>query len=107
MGISEKYIRAMLEKGRISYSDHAQKRMGERMIPRELVDQAILHGSVIETQDFPDKNIHVVFQSLGEKEEIYAIVAADFPQVVVVTVCYFIEDMWEQLGAIHKRRMKK
>jgi len=35
------------------------------------------------------------------------IVAASFPQVVVVSVCFFLEDVWEQLGDIRVRRSKK
>lgn len=108
MGIHEKFIREMVEKEFIKYSEHAQLRMGERQIPRLLINEAILNGDVIEIQDFPEEDIKVVFQSIpGTEESFYVIVAAKYPQVVVVTVCYFEEELWEQLGVIRKRRKQK
>lgn len=105
MGIPEKIIRGMIEKGWVCYSDHAQQRMGERKIPRQLVDHALLNGEIIEIQDFPDQDIKVVFQS--GTEDFYVIVAAKYPQAVVVTVCNFMEEVWEQLGTVRKRRKKE
>jgi len=108
MGMPERFIREMLAKGNIRYSEHAIQRMGERRIMRPLVECAIVNGHVLAIQDFPDEDIKVLFHSINEIDDpFYVIVAATFPQVVVVTVCFFEEDVWEQLGNIRRRRGHK
>jgi len=64
-------------------------------------NHSILYGRVLEIQDFPEEDIKVIF------DPFYVIVAASFPQVVVVSVCFFLEDVWEQLGDIRVRRGRK
>lgn len=108
MTIPEKFIREAARKGQIKYSNHAQLRMGERKIPRLLIDNAILNGEVLEIQNFPEKDVKVVFQSIpGTNDDFYVIVAASYPQVVVVSVCYFMEEVWEELGNLYQRREKR
>lgn len=71
-------------------------------------NHSILYGRVLEIQDFPEEDIKVIFHSVDEQTDpFYVIVAASFPQVVVVSVCFFLEDVWEQLGDIRVRRSKK
>ena len=108
MGMAERFVREMVEKGNVKYSEHAIQRMGERKILRPLVDYSILNGEVLEIQDFPHEDIKVIFHSVdGPTDPFYVIVAASFPQVVVVSVCFFLEDVWEQLGDIRVRRGRK
>ncbi len=108
MVMAERFIREMVEKGNVKYSEHAIHRMGERKILRPFIDHSILNGEVLEIQDFAGEDIKVIFHSAGESAEpFYVIVAASFPQVVVVSVCFFLEDVWAQLVDIRIRRGKK
>ncbi len=108
MGMSERFIREMLAKGKILYSEHAIQRMGERRILRPLVEHTILNGTVLEVQDYPEEDVKVLFCSIDETEDpFYVVVAASFPQIIVVTVCFFEEEVWQQLGDIRIRRGHK
>lgn len=105
MSIPEKYIRQCVERGFIYYTQHAILRMGQRGIHHTLIENAIINGEVLEIQDFPDEDIKVVFHSVEDiHDPFYVIVAADYPQVAVITVCYFLDDVWDQLGTIRRRR---
>lgn len=108
MVMAERFIREMVEKGNVKYSEHAIHRMGERKILRPFIDHSILNGEVLEIQDFTGEDIKVIFHSVDESaDSFYVIVAASFPQIVVVSVCFFLEDVWAQLGDIRVRRGKK
>lgn len=85
-------------------SQHAFRRMGERGIAEEDILRFALEGEVLETQDH-GRDLKVLVQGVdGEGQGFYMVVALSFPRPVIVTVCRFREDAWEDLGPFKKRR---
>lgn len=99
-----KTIRECVEKGQICYTAHSIARMAERCIDREKVKACILTGKLIELQDH-GRDIKVVIQeSTSETPEFYVVVAACYPKPHVITVCRTMEEVWECIGGVLKRR---
>ncbi|MDI3538256.1 MAG: hypothetical protein PWQ13_279 [Bacillota bacterium] len=106
MGIPDQYIKALVRKGKLKYSEHAQKRMAERKIDVDAVCDAILNGEVVKLQDH-GRDIKVVFQPAAkDKPEYFVVVAAAYEYAEVVTVEPALEDAWEFVKgfAIRRRR---
>jgi hypothetical protein len=108
MNIQASYIRAMAKEGKLIFSEHAIERMGERKIWKSSIINAILEGEEIEIQDKFDntQNIDgkVLFQeTTDDTPKFYVVVAASFPVVEVITVCYFKAEVWEWTGKIMRR----
>ncbi len=104
MGLSIAYIRGFTQKGKIHFSEHAIKKMGERKIKRSIVLEAIINGKVIEEQDH-GRNIKIIFQeNTINTPACYAVVAAAHPIPEVVTVCKTYEEVWDYTNGILKRR---
>ncbi len=92
-----------LEEGYI-ISRHALQRMGERGIAEEDITKCGLEGKVLETQDH-GRDIKVLVQGVdSEGQDFYMVVALRFPRPVIVTVCRFRDEAWEDLGPFKKRR---
>lgn len=103
---SDKWIKACVKKGDLDYSFLAKSRMLERKIEDEIVVDCILNGKVIEYQK-QYKDVHVLFQEATDKEpEIYVIVAAAYPNPVIVTVCRTMIEVWGDSNGILKRRQR-
>lgn len=105
MSIPEKYIRACAKCNNIKFSFHALQRMGERKIRDYKVLDCIQNGQYIEEQDHGD-DIKVLFQSIEGEKGFYTVVATSTPPLVV-SVCLFDEDVWEEVKGIMKRRKNK
>ncbi len=85
-------------------SQHASQRMGERGIAEEDITKCALEGKLLETQDH-DRDIKVLVQGVdSEDNEFYIVVALSYPRPVIVTVCRFREEAWDDLGRLKKRR---
>lgn len=99
-----KIIQECVKKGQLYYSPHSIARMAERYIDREKVKACILTGKLIELQDH-GRDIKVVIQkSTSETPEFYVVVAACYPRPHVITVCRTMEEVWECIGGVLKRR---
>jgi hypothetical protein len=111
MTLSANYIRAKAKEGKLIFSQHAIERMGERKIWKSSIINAILEGEEIGLQgrldNIQNKDVKVLFQeATDDTPEFYVVVAASFPVVEVITVCYFKDEVWEWTGKI-MRRMRK
>ena len=86
------------------YSNHAFKRMGERTISDDDVQRCSMEGQYIEHQEH-GQDLKVLLQ--GECDDgstFYMVVALVYPRPVIVTVCRFRDEIWDDLGAMKKRR---
>ncbi len=102
------YIRQKAEKGEFTVSPHAIENMGFRKVWLDEVLEAIVHGEVIDTQTFKEENIKVIFQQSTEEVPRFAVVvAADYPEVVIVTVFNFEKDKFEYIESQKRWRRKK
>lgn len=102
--LADKYIRGMFERELYDISSHALDRMNEREITIEQVIDCVLKGEVIEIQDF-FQDVHVLFQENSNSPQIYVIIAASVPPLIV-TVCRTKEEVWEECNGILKRRKR-
>ncbi|KKM11090.1 hypothetical protein SY88_10165 [Clostridiales bacterium PH28_bin88] len=85
-------------------SQHAFRRMGERGVAEEDITRCGLEGEVLENQDH-GRDLKVLVQGVdAEGLDFYMVVALSFPRPVIVTVCRFQEEAWEDLGTFKKRR---
>jgi len=101
--ISETFIRTCAKHGRLVLSKHALHKMSKEGITYEQVREALVSGTVMETQSF-GKDIKVLFQQCNrETPEFYVVVAACDPPDIV-TVCRVWEDVWDSSGQTLKRR---
>ena len=101
--IAWKWIRECVKKGYFHYSSHAKDRMLERCIEDKKILDCILNGKVMELQP-QYKDIHVLFQESNSiHPEVYVVMAAANPPVVV-TVCRSRDEVWEDCNGILKRR---
>ena len=102
------YIRQKAEKGEITVSLHAIENMGRRKIWLEEALEAIVHGEEVDIQTFEEDNVRVTFQQSTEGVPRFAVVvAADYPEVVIVTVYNFEEDKYEYTEGQKRWRRKK
>ncbi len=101
------YIRQKAEKEELTFSPHAIENMGLRKIWHDEVLEAIIHGETIDTQTFEEKNVKVIFQQSTEEVPRFAVVvAADYPEVVIVTVFNFDESKFEYIESQKRWRRK-
>jgi hypothetical protein len=102
------YIRQKAKKGEIMISGHALENMGLRKIQLDETLEAVIHGKEVDIQPFEEKMIRVTFQESTEGDPRFAvIVAADHPDVVVVTVFNFSEEKFEYIEGKKCWRRKK
>lgn len=98
-------IRKAAEERKISYSTHAQERMGERMIKQSKVVEILKKGKLIETQDSGRDVKFLLQEDVIDKEKVYIVTAlppGDW--IVVVTVCRSQEEAWVDINGILKRK---
>ena len=99
-----KIIQECVKKGQLYYTLHSIEQMAERCIEKEKVKACILTGKLIELQDH-GRDIKVVIQeSTSETPKFYVVVAACYPKPHVITVCRTMEEVWECIGGVLKRR---
>lgn len=85
-------------------SKHALQRMGERNIAEEDVNKCAAEGEVMEVQKH-ERDVKVLLSGVdADGKEFYLVVALRYPRPVIVTVCRFREEAWEDLGPFKKRR---
>ncbi len=85
-------------------SKHAFKRMGERDISDDDVQRCSLEGQYIEHQGH-GRDLKILLQSeCDDGSTFYMVVALSFPRPVIVTVCRFIDGIWDDLGPMKKRK---
>ena len=102
------YIRQKAEKGEVIVSPHAIENMGLRNIWLDEVLEAIVHGEVVDIQTLEEGNVKVIFQQSTEDVPRFAVVvAADYPEVVIVTVYNFDKDKFEYIEGQKRWRRKK
>lgn len=87
-------------------STHAFQRMGERAITEEDIVQCAAQADItriLETQ-YHGRDPKIVVQGVdSEGKEFYMVVASADPPVVI-TVCRFIDEVWQELGQCRIRR---
>lgn len=99
-----KIIQECVKKGQLYYTPHSIEKMAERCIDKEKVKACIITGKPIELQDH-GRDIKVVIQeATKEFPEFYVVVAACYPKPHVITVCRTMEEVWECIGGVLKRR---
>ena len=102
------YIRQKAEKGEIAVSPHAIENMGLRKIWLDEALEAIVHGEEIDMQPFEGEKVRVTFQQSTEGVPRFAvIVAADYPEVAIVTVFNFEDEKFEYIEDQKRWRRKK
>ncbi|MDW7729314.1 MAG: DUF4258 domain-containing protein [Bacillota bacterium] len=102
------YIRQKVKKSEITISGHALENMGLRKIRLDEALEAVLNGKEVEIQQFEGKMVRVTFQESTEGDPKFAVVvAADHPEVVVVTVFNFNEEKFEYIEGQKCWRRKK
>lgn len=78
-------------------SKHAHQRMGQRCVSEEELAKCLSQGVELETQDH-GRDIKVLLQGTDSNGKGFYIVAAlSYPRPVVVTVCRFRDEAWEEL----------
>jgi len=78
--------------------------MGERNIAEDEVARCAAEGKVLEVQHH-GRDVKVLVEGVdGEGRKFYLVAALSFPRPVIVTVCRFREEAWEDLGPFKKRR---
>ena len=88
-------------------STHAKSRMGERSISVFDIDRCALQGTFIESQDHGRDPIALIQGVDEEGEKFYMAVALRYPRPVIVTVCRFLEEAWEDLGQFKQRKRRQ
>ncbi|KKM13032.1 hypothetical protein SY88_00220 [Clostridiales bacterium PH28_bin88] len=85
-------------------SRHANQRMRERDLLIQYVLQAIAEGHVLETQTKKgDKKL--LLEGRDDKGiPFYVVVALSEPLPIIVTVCRFDEEVWQDVEGVKKRR---
>ena len=102
------YIRQKAKKSDMMISDHALENMGLRKIRLDETIEAVIHGKEVDIQQFEGKMVRVTFQESTEGDPRFAVVvAADHPEVVVVTVFNFSEEKFEYVEGQKCWRRKK
>jgi hypothetical protein len=102
------YIRQKAKNNEIMISSHALENMGLRKIRLDETIEAVIHGKEVEIQPFEGKMVRVTFQESTEGDPRFAVVvAADHPEVVVVTVFNFSEEKFEYVEGQKCWRRKK
>lgn len=101
------FIRSAARSERFRISYHALQRMNERGISYAQVRDAMLAGDVVEVQRHPPPDdVKVLLQEDCDGiPRLYVVVAACDPPEVV-TVCEFLEEVWEYLGSMRRRRKR-
>jgi hypothetical protein len=90
------YLRQKAAKQEIGISSHALENMGIRRIWLDEALEAIISGDEIEIQLFDGKNVRVLFQeSTTGVPRFCVVVAIDHPDVQIVTVFNFAEEIFE------------
>lgn len=85
-------------------SGHARQRMGERDIAEEDLARCAAEGEVLEVQDH-GRDVKVLVRGVdGEGCAFYIVAALAYPRPVIVTVCRFREEAWEDLGPFKRRK---
>jgi hypothetical protein len=85
-------------------SRHAFDRMGERDISEDDVHRCSLTGQYIEFQGH-GRDLKILLQSeCDDGSPFYMVIALAFPRPVIVTVCRFADGIWDDLGAMKKRK---
>ncbi|MGE5586717.1 MAG: DUF4258 domain-containing protein [Clostridia bacterium] len=105
MNLQEAYLRSAARQRSYVISRHAFQRMGERGITEEDIEKCVLKGQILEKQDHGGDVKLLVHGIDGEGEVFYVVVALACPCPVIVTVCRFRQDAWEDLGSRTKRRV--
>lgn len=78
--------------------------MGERNISDDDVQRCLLEGQYIEHQDH-GRDIKYLMQSeCDDGSTFYMVVASTQPRPVIVTVCRFRDEIWEDLGPMKRRK---
>lgn len=104
MGLRDAYLRSAAKRRIYTISSHAFQRMGERAITEEDIEKCGLEGQVLEEQDH-EGDVKLLVQGIdSEGEFFYMVVALAYPRPVIVTVCRFREEAWEDLGSTKKRK---
>jgi hypothetical protein len=96
-------LRKAVENRSYIISSHATRRMGEREITVADLEACLTVGEFIEDQDHGE-NVKALLRGTDCKsQEFYTVVALAFPRPVIVTVCRFQKDAWEDMGPFKKR----
>ena len=96
-------LRKAVENRSYIISSHAMRRMGEREITISDLESCLMVGEFLEDQDHGE-NVKALFRGIDCKsQEVYTIVALAFPRPVIVTICRFRKDAWEDIGSFKKR----
>lgn len=98
------YLRAAGKGRDYIISKHAHIRMGERNVSDDDVQRCLLEGQYLEHQDH-GRDIKYLLQSeCGDGSTFYMVVASAQPRPVIVTVCRFRDEVWEDLGPMKRRK---
>lgn len=85
-------------------SRHAHIRMGERDISDDDLQRCLMEGQYLEHQDH-GKDVKYLLQSqCDDGTNFYLVIAYREPRPVIVTVCRFVEEAWDDLGPMKKRK---
>ena len=105
--IAEQHIRNCAAKNKLRFSRHAIDKMRALCIRHEQVFECAIHGRFIERQ-YHGREIKLVFQeATSANPEYYVVIAASIPIPEVVTVCTKLEEVWEILNGIIKRKWER
>ena len=85
-------------------SNHAFIRMGERDISDDDVQRCPLEGQYIEHQEHGQDLKVLLRGECDDGSTFYMVVALAFQRPVIVTVCRFKDEVWDDLGPMKKRK---
>lgn len=104
---TEAWIELLKKNGRTRnyiISKHAFLRMGERDISDDDLQRCSLEGQFLEHQGH-GQNVKVLLQGeCNDGSTFFMVVALAYPRPVIVTVGRFSDGIWEDLGAMKKRK---
>lgn len=97
-------IRDKFSKEKFITSIHCIDRMDERGISICDLEATISSGVIIEKQQH-SRDPKVIVQGKAQNgEDCYAVIALSEPNLTVVTVCWFSDDIWTDVKGLKKRK---
>ncbi len=101
---SAETIKEKFSKGNFITSIHCIDRMDERGISIFDLEAVVNSGDIIEEQHH-GRDPKVIIQGKAQNgEDCYAVIALSEPNLTVVTVCWFLDDVWADVHGLKKRK---
>lgn len=99
-----RWLQGQVAQRKYLLSRHASQRMDQRGVLIQHVLQAIKDGKVLERQTHQGDVKLLLEGQDDEGTPFYVVVALSVPLPIIVTVCRFHDEVWEDVGSGRRRR---